>query len=59
MRGYATLVGSSGGVGKTAFAIALALSFITGRRDILGQHVFQTGNVWFLTLEDDLEGATA
>jgi hypothetical protein len=28
-------------------------AFITGRRDILGLHVFETGNVWLLTLEDD------
>jgi hypothetical protein len=54
LRGYATVLGSTGGVGKTALAIALALAFITGRRDILGQHVFVTGRVWLLTLEDDL-----
>jgi hypothetical protein len=53
IRDYATLLGSTGGVGKTAFAVALALTFITGRRDILGLHVFETGRVWLLTLEDD------
>jgi 5S rRNA maturation endonuclease (ribonuclease M5) len=53
IRGYATVLGSTGGVGKTAFAIALALTFITGRRDILGLHVFETGKAWLLTLEDD------
>jgi hypothetical protein len=55
MRGYATLLGSSGGVGKTALAIALVLAFVTGRKDILGQQVFQTGKAWLITLEDDRE----
>ena len=55
LRDYATILGSAGGVGKTALAITLALAFITGRRDILGLHVFQTGKVWILTLEDDRE----
>jgi hypothetical protein len=55
LRGYATVLASMGGVGKTAHAIAMALAFITGRRDILDQHVFKIGKVWFLTLEDDRE----
>jgi len=55
LRGYASVLGSMGGVGKTAYAIALAFAFITGRRDILEQHVFQTGKVWLLTLEDNRE----
>src|SRR5262249_46364958 len=53
MRGYATALGSMGGVGKTAYAIALALTYITGRRDTLGLHVFQRGKAWLITLEDD------
>jgi RecA-family ATPase len=55
LRGYASILGSMGGVGKTAYAIALALAFITGRRDMIDQHVFQSGKAWFLTLEDDRE----
>ena len=55
LRGYATLLGSMGGVGKTAYGIALALTFITGRMNILNLHAFQTGNVWLITLEDDRE----
>ena len=59
LRGYATVLGSTGGVGKTAYAIALALAFITGRKDILDQHVFQTGKAWIITLEDDRENWSA
>jgi hypothetical protein len=53
IRGYSTLIASRGGTGKTAFAIAVLLSYITGRSDILGLHVFQPGNAWIITLEDD------
>lgn len=53
MRGYTTLLGSPGGVGKTTWAVAAALAVITGRRDLLGYHSWLTGNVWFVTLEDD------
>jgi hypothetical protein len=49
------VLGSTGGVGKTAYAVALALAFITGRRDILDLHVFKPGRVWLLSLEDDRE----
>lgn len=55
LRGYATVLGSMGGVGKTALAICFALALITGRHNIAGQHVFQRGKVWFITLEDDRE----
>ncbi len=53
MRGHTTLLGSPGGTGKTAWAVAAALAVITGRKDILGLHSFVQGNVWFVTLEDD------
>ena len=53
MRGHTTLLGSPGGTGKTAWAVAAAMAAITGRRDILGLHSFVQGNVWFVTLEDD------
>lgn len=55
LRGHASLLGSTGGVGKTTLAVALVLSYVTGRRDILGLHVFQTGKAWLITLEDDRE----
>jgi hypothetical protein len=55
LRGYATVLASMGGVGKTALAISFALAVITGRQDIAGQHVFQRGRVWLITLEDDRE----
>lgn len=53
LRGYTTLLGSPGGTGKTAWAVAAALAVITGRKDILGLHSFVQGAVWFITLEDD------
>jgi hypothetical protein len=49
MCGYATLIGGIGGAGK----LSMALAIITGRSDITGEHVFQTGKVWFITLEDN------
>ena len=55
LRGQATLLGSPGGTGKTALAVAMALAVITGRRDICGLHSFLRGKVWFITLEDDLD----
>lgn len=55
LRGYATVLGSMGGVGKTALAICFTLGVVTGRDDIAGQHVFQRGNAWLITLEDDRE----
>jgi hypothetical protein len=55
LRGYATVLASMGGVGKTALAITFALALITGRHNIAGQHVFQRGKVWIITLEDDRE----
>jgi hypothetical protein len=55
MRGYATLLGGTGGVGKTATSIGLSLAYMTGRRDILDMHVFQNGRVWINVLEDDLD----
>ncbi len=40
---------------KTATGVGAALAYITGRRDILDMHVFQTGRVWINVLEDDLD----
>jgi hypothetical protein len=53
LRGYASLIGGVGGVGKTSRGIASVLAVITGRHDITGEHVFQTGRGWLITLEDD------
>ena len=53
MRGYATLLAAQGGVGKTAVAISCALAVATGNHSIIGQHVFEAGPAWLLTLEDD------
>jgi RecA-family ATPase len=53
LRGEMTTLGSTGGTGKTAIAIACALACITGRKDIVGLRVFQPVKVAFLTLEDD------
>lgn len=53
LRGHTTLLGSPGGTGKTAWAVAAALAVITGRQDILSLHSFVQGPVWFITLEDD------
>jgi hypothetical protein len=55
LRRYVTLLGGSGGIGKTAIGIGLCLAYITGRADILGQNVFQTGRAWINVLEDDLD----
>jgi hypothetical protein len=53
LRGETTMIGSPGGVGKTAIIMAYGFAFATGREDIVGEHIFQTGKVWILTLEDD------
>lgn len=53
LRGHTTLLGSPGGTGKTAWAVAAAMAVITGRKDILTLHSFVQGAVWFITLEDD------
>jgi hypothetical protein len=52
VRGQMTVLASPGGAGKTTLAIAMALAFITGREDILGEPVYQTGSAWIITLED-------
>jgi hypothetical protein len=53
IRGYATAFGAAGGVGKTSRGIASALAVVTGRHDITGEHVFQRGKAWIITLEDN------
>ena len=55
LRGYATVIGAAGGIGKTSRGIASTLAIITKRHDITGEHVFQTGKAWLVTLEDDRE----
>jgi RecA-family ATPase len=53
MCGFAAIIGGAGGVGKTTRAVASGLAVLTERHDITGEHVFQSGKVWFITLEDD------
>ena len=52
MAGQLSLILAPGGAGKSSFAYALALSVATGSSDLLGQHVFDPGNVLILGLED-------
>jgi hypothetical protein len=54
VRGYVTALIAGGGTGKTALAIAMALSLASGR-ELLGARVWRRARVWFFTLEDDLE----
>ena len=53
MRENITMLSSPGGIGKTTTAILMALAVITGRDDLLNQHVFEKGKVWIVTGEDD------
>jgi hypothetical protein len=49
-----SLIGD-GGVGKTAFRILCALALATGRKDLLGIHVFGRCRVLYLCFEDGEE----
>lgn len=52
LKGYLTLLVSPPGVGKTTLVLAQAVSVCTGR-NLTGQDVFMTGNVWLHNNEDD------
>lgn len=54
IRSYVSVLGSPGGVGKTALATAVALSVASGR-PLLGQKVHERGAVIFANLEDPIE----
>jgi hypothetical protein len=49
--GYVTAIVSPGGVGKTGYAIGLALSVASGK-PLLGHRVWRQGAVWLWNLED-------
>ncbi|MBB2157043.1 AAA family ATPase [Gluconacetobacter diazotrophicus] len=60
LRGFVSVLGSPGGVGKTAFTMVVGLSVATGRSLLateplspgIFQRVQKTGAVWFYNLED-------
>jgi hypothetical protein len=53
-RKFVSSISADGGTGKTALRVAQAMAVATGR-PITGEHVFQSGRVLYLTLEDDKE----
>lgn len=58
IRGHVAVLGSPGGVGKTAFTIGVACSVASGRSLLASpgrerfHHVHKPGNVWLYNLED-------
>jgi hypothetical protein len=54
-RQFISSILADGGGGKTALRIAAALAITTGRKDILGLHVFERVSVLFLCFEDGQE----
>jgi len=52
--GHAAVIGAIDGGGKGAYAVAVALSMITGR-PLLNEHVWRTGPVVIITYEDNKE----
>jgi hypothetical protein len=51
-RQFLTGIVGDGATGKTALLIAMALSLVTGRSDLLDEHVFERCNVLLLCFED-------
>lgn len=49
--GFATAIVAPGGLGKTTYAMGLALSVATGRA-LMAERVWQAGPVWIWNLED-------
>ncbi len=54
LRKFVSMLVSAGGVGKTSQQIAEGLAVSTGR-ELLGEKIHETCNVWFINLEDPLE----
>ncbi|MCX7383231.1 MAG: AAA family ATPase [Alphaproteobacteria bacterium] len=54
VRGYVSVLAAPGGVGKSAYALAVALAVITGRA-LLGETVHRACPVWVLNLEDPMD----
>lgn len=63
VRGFVSALGAPGGVGKTAFAMAVSLSIVTGRSLFCPGfgpppshlRVYKPGAVWFYNLEDPID----
>ena len=54
IRGFVSVTGAQGGLGKTALLIAEGIALASGR-DLLTDHMRQQVNVWYVGLEDPLE----
>ena len=54
IRKYVSVTASAGGIGKTSLTMVEGLAVATGR-ELLGEAVRETTNVWILNLEDPLE----
>jgi hypothetical protein len=54
IRGFVTVLVAPGGTGKSAYAMAVAASIASGV-EFLGQHIFTSGAIAVLNLEDPLD----
>ena len=54
VRGYVSVLAAPGGVGKSAYALAIALAVVTGR-PLLGERVHHAHPAWVLNLEDPMD----
>ena len=54
VRQYLSATVAPGGVGKTALAMAETVAFVSGR-DLLNDHLLESGPAWYIGLEDPLE----
>jgi hypothetical protein len=54
IRGFISVTGAPGGVGKTALLLAETIALATGR-DLLSDHLREHGRVWYIGLEDPFE----
>ena len=54
VRGFVSVLAAPGGVGKSAYALAIALAVATGR-PLLGDRVHRAAPTWVLNLEDPMD----
>ncbi len=54
VRGFVSVLAAPGGVGKSAYALAIALAVTTGR-PLLGDRVHRAAPTWVLNLEDPMD----